>query len=129
TQNCVPRGSGYGNSSESTSSRSIILPIREHVAAQVTPRYCFSEYRSVFERNWNFLKLVIISPGFAWRQRNKDERFGRITRIPSFFIRCDGTAPLAGDHHSLGRRCGREFQIAAARLRRHPAVCQLERPR
>jgi hypothetical protein len=85
-------------------------PVLRHVysreetrALRGTASYHFSEYHSVFERSWAFLKLVIINPVFAWRQRNEDERFGQITRISSFFIRRDGTAPLAGDHHSLGR--------------------------
>jgi hypothetical protein len=36
---------------------------------------------------------------------------------------------VAADHDSLLARRSRELQSAAARIRRHPAVCQLERPR
>jgi hypothetical protein len=35
---------------------------------------------------------------------------------------------LATDHGSVGARRGRQLQSAAARVRRHPAVSQLERP-
>src|ERR1035441_10222791 len=63
------------------------------------------------------------------RQLYEQARSGPDARSDSSLIRRDGAKAVAADHGCVGARRSREFQDAAARIRRHPTLCQLERLR